>query len=228
MAKHIVAIGGAGLGEPLLIDYLLQLTGQPRPRVLYLPTASGDAQQYVLAFYEAMAAYGVRASCLPLFFRRAEDLAPIVLEQDVIYVGGGNTANMLAVWRLHGLDKLLAQAWEQGTVLCGASAGSLCWFECGITDSFGLQLATLHDGLGFLAGSNCPHYDSEARRRPVYTQAVAAGFPAGYAADDAVGLHFEGGELREAVSARLAGRAFHVQAPNGEAVEAPLPVRYLG
>jgi peptidase E len=228
MPKHIVAIGGAGLGEPLMVDYFLRLSGKPKPRVLYLPTASGDAQQYVLAFYESMAAHEAQLSCLPLFFRRAEDLAPVILDQDVIYVGGGNTANMLAVWRLHDVDKLLAQAWEQGTVLCGASAGSLCWFECGITDSFGLQLATLHDGLGCLAGSNCPHYDSEPRRRPVYTQAVASGFPAGYAADDAVGLHFEGRELREAVAARPNGRAFRVEAHDGAAVETAVPVRYLG
>src|SRR5579884_987641 len=117
MPKHIVAIGGAGLAEPLMVKYLLGITGKTRPRVLYLPTASGDAQAYVLSFYEAMAAYEVQACCLPLFFRKAEDLAPIILQQDVIYVGGGNTANMLAVWRLHGVDKLLAQAWEQGTVL---------------------------------------------------------------------------------------------------------------
>ncbi len=228
MAKHIVAIGGAGLSEPLLRRFVLDLTGKPRPRVLYLPTAMGDALEGVVMFYEAFSSDGCQTSHLPLFMRRHEDLAPVMLEQDVIYVGGGNTANMLAIWRVHGVDRLLRQAWERGTVLCGASAGSLCWFEAGITDSFGLQLAELRDGLGFLPGSNCPHYDSEDRRRPVFTRAVASGFPAGIAAEDAVAFHFEDRELREVVSARPGGRAFRVEARDGQAVETQLPVRFLG
>jgi dipeptidase E len=226
--RHIVAIGGAGLSEPLLRHFILDLTGKPEPRVLFLPTATGDAPEGIVTFYESFAADGCRLSHLPLFARRHQELGPVILSQDVIYVGGGNTANMLAIWRVHGLDVLLRQAWERGIVLCGSSAGSICWFECGITDSFGLQLAELRDGLGFLLGSNCPHYDSEQRRRPVFTTAVANGFPAGLAAEDAVAFHFVDRELREIVSARPESRAFRVEARDGQAVETPLPVRYLG
>jgi len=223
-----VAIGGAGIGEPLLRRYVVEISGKSGARVLYVPTAGGDAPEGIVMFYEAFSADGCRPSHLPLFTRKHEDLAPVILEQDVIYVGGGNTANMLAIWRVHGLDKLLCQAWDRGIVLCGSSAGSICWFECGITDSFGPQLAELHDGLGFLPGSNCPHYDSEERRRPIYTAAVAGGFPAGLAAEDGVAFHFIDRELHETVSARPQGRAFRVEARHGQAVETPLPVRYLG
>jgi dipeptidase E len=228
MARHIVAIGGAGLSERPLRRFVLGLTGKAQPRILYLPTANGDAPEGVVMFYEAFSRDGCKAAHLPLFMRKHEDLAPVILEQDVIYVGGGNTANMLAIWRVQGVDQLLRQAWDNGTVLCGSSAGSICWFEAGITDSFGLQLAELHDGLGFLGGSNCPHYDSEARRRPVYTQAVANGFLPGLAAEDAVAFHFEDRELVETVSARPNSRGFQVEASNGQAIETPLPVRYLG
>jgi dipeptidase E len=228
VTQHIVAIGGVGLSEPLLRRFVLSLAGKPRPRVLYIPTANGDTPEGIVVFYEAFGAEDCRPSHLALFLRKHEDLAPVILEQDVIYVGGGNTANMLAIWRIQGVDTLLRQAWEQGTVLCGSSAGSICWFEAGITDSFGPQLAELHDGLGFLPGSNCPHYDSEERRQPVFTSAVANGFPAGLAAQDAVAFHFEGRDLREAVSARPQGRAFRVEARNGQAVETALPVRFLG
>jgi peptidase E len=226
--RHIVAIGGAGLSEPLLRRFVRELTGKDRPRVLYVPTAGGDASEAIVKFYEAFSSDGCQTSHLPLFMRRHEDLAPVILDQDVIYVGGGNTANMLAIWRVHGVDVLLRQAWERGIVLCGSSAGSICWFEAGITDSFGLQLAELRDGLGFLTGSNCPHYDSEDRRRPVFTAAVAGGFPAGLAAEDAVAFHFVDGDLHEVVGARPNGRAFRVEARDGLAVEEPLPVRYLG
>lgn len=228
MARHIVAIGGAGLSERLLRRYVLDLTGKQRPRILYIPTAGGDSPEGTVMFYESFAADGCQASHLPLFMRKHEDLAPVILEQDAIYVGGGNTANMLAIWRVQGVDKLLGQAWESGTVLCGSSAGSICWFEGGITDSFGPQLAELHDGLGFLPGSNCPHYDSEPLRRPVFTSAVAGGFLPGLAAEDAVGLHFVDRNLAEIVSARPNAQAFRVEARDGQAVETPLPVRYLG
>jgi dipeptidase E len=225
--KHIVAVGGAGLSEPLLRDFILGLSRQACPRALYVPTASGDALDGTAAFYEAFT--GVSdPSHLPLFHREHEDLGEVIRAQDVIYVGGGNTANMLAIWRLHGVDVLLREAWEAGTVLCGSSAGSICWFEAGITDSFGPRLAELRDGLGFLPGSNCPHYDSEALRQPVYTRAVASGFPPGLAAEDAVAFHFVDRELREVVSSRPDGRAFRVEAGEGKVVETPLPVRFLG
>jgi len=226
--RHVVAIGGAGLSEPLLRRYVVGLTGKPQPRVLYIPTASGDAPDGIVTFYEAFSSDGCQTAHLPLFTRKHEDLTPVILDQDVIYVGGGNTANMLAIWRLHGVDQLLRQAWDRGIVLCGSSAGSICWFEAGITDSFGPRLAELRDGLGFLPGSNCPHYDSEERRRPVFMRAVAGGFPAGLAAEDAVAFHFVDRDLHETVSARPNGQAYRVEAHAGQALETPLPVRYLG
>src|SRR5919198_619156 len=152
------------------------------------------------------------------------DIRHFLLAQDVLYVGGGNTANMLAIWRVHGVDAVLREAWERGIVLAGISAGSICWFEAGVTDSFGEELAPL-SCLGFLSGSNCPHYDSEPQRRPAYRRLVDAGeLPPGLAAEDGVGLHFVGTELAEAISARSNARAFRVGAGTEEAP----PVRRLG
>src|SRR5437763_1213118 len=119
-------MGGAGLIEPLLRKYIFGLTGKKRPRIIYLPTAGGDNPEGIVAFYEAYAGEDCRPSHLPLFHRQHEDLAAVLLHQDVIYVGGGNTANMLAIWRVHGVDRLLRQAWDAGIVLCGSSAGSIC------------------------------------------------------------------------------------------------------
>jgi len=134
---------------------------------------------------------------------------------------------MLAVWRAHGVDTALRDAWEAGVVLCGMSAGSLCWFEAGITDSYG-PLRGLRDGLGFLPGSNCPHYDGEVQRRPTYHREITAGLPAGIAADDFCGLHFAGTELVEAVSARQGAGAYRVELADGAVRETPIPARYLG
>jgi peptidase E len=165
---------------------------------------------------------------LTLFDRRVQDLEGFLLSQDVIYVGGGNTANMLAVWRVHGVDEILKAAWEQGVVLCGSSAGANCWFEASITDSFGPALAPLHDGLGFLQGSFCPHYDSELQRRPTYELLVSKGFPPGYASDDAAALHFVGTELVECVSAQAEAGAYRVELMDDEVVQTSLMTRFLG
>ena len=145
-----------------------------------------------------------------------------MLAQDVVFVGGGNTANMLAIWRVHGFDRILREAWEAGVLLTGWSAGMICWFEAGVTDSFGPQLAGMRDGLGFVAGSACPHYDEEELRRPVYTQLVADGFPPGIAADDGVGVHFHGSELAEVVTVRQGATAYRVEAGAETALEARL------
>ena len=128
------------------------------------------------------------------------DLRELALSHDVIVVGGGNTANMLAVWRVHGFDRILREAWEKGIVLTGWSAGMICWFEAGVTDSFGPQLEGMRDGLGFLPGSACPHYDGEERRRPGYAQLLRDGFPPGIALDDEAGAHYVGTELREVLA----------------------------
>jgi peptidase E len=230
-------MGGGGFSmepdNPLLDDHVLELAratrGRDRPRVCFLATASGDAPTYLANFYTAFARKS-EASHLALFTRTVVDVDAFLLEQDVVYVGGGNTENMMAVWRLHGVDLALRRAWESGTVMTGLSAGSLCWFETGTTDSFGRELRALSAGLGFIPGSHAPHYDGEATRRPAYQRFVAEGtLPAGYAADDGAALVFHGTELAEVVASRPDARAYRVErGPDGQAIETPLPARYLG
>lgn len=230
--KHIIAFGGDGfLADPqnkLSAKFVLGLTGKERPKVCFLPTATGDALTYTEAFHARYSDDICESSHLHLFNREIKDLQGFLLSKDLIYVGGGNTANMLAVWRVHGVDKILREAYEQGIVLCGTSAGSICWFECGVTDSFGLDLAPLNDGLGLISGSNCPHYDSEALRQPQYHKFVMEGLAGGYAADDGAALHFANGEFREAVSSKPNSRAFRVERKDNAIIETPLAVRFLG
>ena len=207
-----------------LDTWLLSLTRRRRPRVLFLPTASGDVPDYVTRFHRAFAKFDCRPAHLALFQRTVDDLRTFILSADLIYVGGGNTANMLAVWRAHGVDEILREAWEQGSVLCGPSAGAICWFESGLTDSFGTKLRPLRDGLGFLPGSFCPHYDGEAARRPAYRAAVAAKqLPPGFAADDGAALLFEGTQLADVVSSRPNASGYRVE----RKAERELPARSL-
>jgi dipeptidase E len=227
--KQIVAMGGGSFSvEPegsALDAYVLALTGQPRPKICFVPTASGDAAMYITKFYEA---FGDRAEAthLGLFGRPRTDMERVLTSQDIIYVGGGNTANMLAVWRVHGVDRMMREAWERGVILTGVSAGMICWFECGVTDSFG-PLAALRDGLGFLPGSACPHYDGEKDRRPTYQGLVRGGFPAGYAADDGAALHFVDTDLAACVASRPMARGYRLCAESDTIAETPLSVRLL-
>jgi len=228
---QIVGFGGrsaAAPGSPSKLDsYVLGLTGRDRPKVLYLPTPSADADVLIVSFYERFASRS-EASHLKLFGTPdAASWRPHLLQQDAICVSGGNTANALAVWRTHGMDVALREAWESGIVLFGASAGMICWFECSVTDSFGPALAGLHDGLGFLPGSACPHYDGEERRRPVYQQLVANGFPGGIAVDEFAGVHFEG-TTRKAVVTEVEGHdAYRVELVDGQVRETRIPGRLL-
>jgi peptidase E len=221
---QIVALGGLGEDDEAgtLIRFVLGLTGKERPRVCLIPTASAEKPEYIVRFYEELSGL---ADCTHISFFPwpAADLRKLVLSQDALFVSGGNTVNMLAIWRSHGFDEILREAWEQGIVLAGSSAGMICWFEAGVTDSFGPQLEGLRDGLGFLPGSACPHYDGEEQRRPVYHRLAADGFPPGIAADDSVGLHYVGTELKEVVSAREDGRAYLVEPGS----ETPIEPRVL-
>ncbi len=212
MARQTI-VGSGGSPDAALVDYALGFASGRR--VLVDTTASPqldglpdlDAELTPLSFY----------SWPP------EGLRELALSQDAICVCGGNTANMLAVWRVHGFDRILREAWEAGVVLFGWSAGMLCWFEAGVTDSFGPQLAGMRDGLGFLSGSACPHYDGEEQRRPVYTKLVAEGFPPGLALDDAAAARFDGTELVEVVATAEGARGYRV-GPGGEE---PLETRVL-
>jgi dipeptidase E len=211
--RRIVACGGGLFADEAgpLRRFILERARQPSARVCFLPTATGDHPEAVARFYRVASGLDCRPSDLPLFHREVEDLEAFLMEQDVIWVAGGNTANALAIWRVHGVDKILRSAWEAGCVMTGASAGMNCWFEASVTDSFSMKkLEALRDGLGWLAGSACPHWDAEAMRRPVYRDLVADGFPEGVAAEDGVGLVYEGTELAEAVSWREDGAAFRV------------------
>jgi peptidase E len=208
-----VAVGGWGLLHDTgraLAPYLVELTRRDHPAAVFLGTASGDDLPGLLSFYAGLGRIA-RTSHLPLF-NRPDDIAGPLREADLVYVGGGNTVNALAIWRIHGIDALLREAWERGAVLAGVSAGSLCWFEAGVTDSFGPALAPFTDGLGFLPGSNCPHYDSEERRRPMYRSLVDAGtLPPGFAADDGAALVFAGTGLEQVVAWRDGARAYRVE-----------------
>jgi peptidase E len=228
---RILALGGASLlpssNDGALHQYLLDLTGLERPRICFIGTASGDNHEYTAAFY-AFFARRAEASHLALFDRRVDDIGAFLGQQDVIYVGGGNTANMLAIWRTHGVDRALKDAWERGVILAGPSAGAVCWFEAGTTDSFGPEIGALRDGMRFLKGSFCPHYDSESLRRPRYEQLVGSGsLPDGYAADDSVGLLFAGRELAEVVAVLPETRAFRVERTRGGVEETPIRPKIL-
>ncbi|MBM3769881.1 MAG: peptidase E [Acidimicrobiia bacterium] len=229
---HIVPFGGlrplSGRTHPL-VGYLLELAGKPRARVAFVPTATGDSTETLVNMYARFPAERSERTHLALFNRTVEDIEAYLLAQDIIWIGGGNTANLLAVWRVHGVDRALRAAWERGVILTGGSAGSLCWFECGTTDSFNLaRLAPLRDGLGFLRGSHCPHYDGEPQRRPLYHALIAEGFPAGYAIDDDAAIHFVGQDLVEVVTARAGASAYRVErGPSGGVVETKLDARFL-
>jgi len=224
MPRRIVACGGQQLQYPALTRYLLALTGKSFPKILFVPTASGDEPGSLLTFYQTFAGMRCEPSHLALFHRTVDDIGGLIRAQDVVMVSGGNTANMLAIWRLHGVEDALRSAYRNGTILTGWSAGCICWFEAGITDSFTLELGPLRDGVKLLPGSACPHYDSEERRRPVYAREIAAGMAPGIALDDAVAARYEDERLVEVVSARPQGRAFRVDARG----EHPLEVRVLG
>ncbi len=208
-----------GPGAALLNEYLFGLVDPSHPRICFLPTAVGDSAESIAGFYGAFPAGRCEPSHLTLFNRTVDDLRSYLLQQDMIYVNGGNTANMLAVWRLHGLDAILREAWQLGTLLCGFSAGGLCWFESGITDSFGPTLTSMQNCLGFLPGSFCPHYDSELSRRPAYQGAIAEGLTPGWAVDDGVALHFEGTELRAKVSTAPSAHLYRLEEIDGEVRE---------
>jgi dipeptidase E len=225
MRGRILAIGGGNLlsASSQLEKILLELSAKERPRVAFLATAAADSGERIGLFLDAFRGRACEAEVVTVF-GMPERPAERVATAEVVYVNGGNTANALALRRVHGIDRALRGVWERGGVLGGWSAGANCWFENSVTDSFGPQLRPLADGLGLLPGSFCPHCDREQERRPAYTRLVREGaLPPGWAADDDCALLFEGTELREVVSQREGARAYRVT-PAGEE---PLEPRLL-
>jgi peptidase E len=230
--EQIIAMGGGGFSmepENLALDrYVLSHARAADPVVCFVPTASGDSDVYVRKFYGAVGALGCRPRHLSVFELPTRDLRSYLCECDVIYVGGGNTRLLLLIWNELGLPDLLRQALREGTILCGISAGANCWFQGSVTDSMGSVQDTWDgklnalDGLGFLSGSFCPHYDSEAHRRAEYHRLVREGaLGAGWAADDGCALHFVDRSLDKVIASRASARAYRVETRDGEVVETP-------
>jgi len=223
--RQIVAMGGGGFSmepdTPLLEDFVLAATGAARPRVCFLPTASGDAEGYIARFHDAFAGRA-EPSYLALFHREVADIEGFLCAQDAIYVGGGNTANMLAVWRVHGVDRAIRAAYRRGVVLAGVSAGAVCWFEAAVSDSFG-PLRPLRDGLALVPGTCAPHYDGDPERRPSFARMIAAGeLPPGYGVDDSAALHIVDESLHEVVASRPGAHAYRVELTGETAIDARL------
>ncbi len=221
--RQIIALGEGGFSQwnsdPKMCAYILEQSGRATPKVCLIPTASGDDPGGIENFYGMAKRLGARPSHLSLFKQPDETLASYVARHDVIFVGGGNTRNMLVLWRAWGLDNVLRSAYERGVVLAGSSAGALCWFRSGLTDSFPGQYARLQC-LGWLRGSFCPHFDSEPARKPVYRALVRSGrLPGGYAADDYVGLHYIDERLASVVSTMRAARAHRLVRRQGKLEE---------
>ena len=203
-----------------VFDLMIDLAGRPeRPRLCYLGTATGDDPVRIAGVYGAFAGSPVEVSHLSLFtMPTVPDMRAHLLAQDVVWVGGGSVANLLAVWRVHGLDEVFREVWEAGVVLGGVSAGSLCWHVGGTTDSFGPELQVVTDGLGLLPYGNGVHYDSEERRRPTVHRAVAeGGLPTTHCTDDGVGLVYRGTELVEAVT-EVDGKGAYIVSRDGDTV----------
>jgi peptidase E len=215
-------------GNRLLDDYVLGLTDRARPRICFLPSASGDADHYIVRFYRAFSPARCEPSHISLFRRErgAEDMRAHLLAQDVIYVGGGSVISLLGVWGAHGIDDLVREAWEAGVVLCGLSAGSLCWFTEGVTGFHG-DVRPIR-GLGFLPWSNAVHYAESEQRRAAYHEHVRRGMRPGYAAEDGAALHFVGENLARVVSSRPDAAAYWVHSERDGVVESQLEVDYLG
>ena len=225
--RQIIAMGGGGFSmepdNPALDSYILAQARRENPSVCFLATASGDSADYIARFYEAFAKHPCRPFHVPLF-GRTPDLKRVLPALDVIYVGGGNTKSMLATWREWDLPKILSQAWRGGTVLAGVSAGAICWFKFGLTDSWADRFAAL-PGLGFLPGTCCPHFDGEPERRPALHRLVATGaVPRALALDDGAAAHFVGREIARFVSSRPNAGAYDLRRRGSECVETPLPV----
>lgn len=223
-------IAGGGFRTDF-IGYMASLTGKPRPRICYLPTAVGDEQSAIVRWYEMCAPLNVEPHVQKVFISSYEmerSWRDVLLSMDGIVASGGNTLNQQAIWRAQGIDQVLREAWDAGIVLGGSSAGSLCWFEEGTTDSRPIEVGRV-ECLGFLKGSHCPHYDGEAVRRPTYHRMIAAGeLQPGYACDNDAGVHFIDNEVHRVLKTREDAAVYQVSLVDGEVVETLLPAEMIG
>jgi dipeptidase E len=228
--RQIIAAGGALLvetGSLKLERYILNATGKTKLRICFVPTASGEDLSYVSRFFESYSRFGLELEVLRFFRRTPADLRDFLFGFDVVHVGGGNTRSMLAVWRHWGFDAVIREAWERGILMCGSSAGSICWFEEGLTDSVAGELAAM-PCLGFVGGSHCPHYDGEKERRPFYQRLVGNGsIRAGYACDDGAALHYVGDRVHAIVAATPTARVYRVEPWENGARETALDTTVL-
>ena len=220
-ATRKILIAGGNYNTAFL-RYMATLTGKPRPKLLYLPTASADREAGIISFYQSCAPLNVEPRVQTSFIassKQDKSWSEVLLSVDGIVASGGNTLNQQAIWKAQGIDVILRQAWDNGIVLGGASAGSLCWFEEGTTDSRPKELSTVQ-GLGFLKGSHSPHYDKEKDRRPLYQKLIGSGqMKPGYACDNDAGIYFEDNTVVRVVSARAGAKVYYVSVVDGKVVE---------
>lgn len=225
-----ILIAGGGFGTPF-IRYMAELTGKEKPKLCYLPTASADSDSGKIRWFESCAELDLIPYAQDSFiasYSTPKSWEEIFLSMDGIVVSGGNTLNQQAIWRAQGIDEVLRRAWDQGIVLGGASAGSLCWFEEGTTDSRPIELTKV-ECLGFLKGSHSPHYDAEAQRRPTYHRLIASGqLKAGYACDNNAGIYFEDNEVARVVRTREGANCYYVSLRGGRVVEEVLEAEMIG
>jgi len=229
-SQQIIALGGGGFSmepdNPALDIYVLEQSPVPNPEICFIPTASGDSDRYVVEFYKAFSKHHCRPSHMTLF-RETPDLDDLLLSKDILYVGGGNTISMLGLWMTWDIPRILRLALEKGILLAGISAGAICWFEAGITDSLGSGLCVLAC-MGFLPGSCRPHFDGDPRRRPTFHQFLAEGqIQPGIAFDDGCAGHYVDGQLAHVVSSRPEAQAYRLEKANGSVVETPIPSQFL-
>lgn len=233
MTKQIIGLGGGGFtmepNNPLLDLYILAAANKEKAKICFLPTASADNEHLIEFFHRVFDSYPCEPTYLTVFNPNVPDMEELLLNSDIIYVGGGNTRSMLGLWRTWGIDKMLKKAYDKGVILAGVSAGFVCWFEECITDSIPGKFTPM-SCLGLLPGSGCPHYDGQAGRPEAYHSLLAAGeVSAGYACDDGVGLHFIDGKLHKVISSRKNANAFHLyREMSGKTVEERLKPEYLG
>ena len=223
---QIIAIGGGGFGrnpnKPLIEEYIVNQSNASKPNILFIPTASAEDKGYTVNFYKAFGQFNTSLSVLN-FFQRTPRLDSLINKQDIIYVGGGNTKSMIAVWKEWKLDKLLYKAYNRGAILCGVSAGSICWFNKGITDSWASNL-NIMDCLSILPGTCCPHYDSEADRRPIVHKLIEENtISECYASEDGAAIHFDNGEFKTALTFYKDSKSYLIKKENGKIIEDELP-----